>query len=482
MGLAPEVKQQLLVKCKATARTWHAKVPTSHNLAVFSDDLTRARTLRPTPRCRPAPTYYFTPRQFVNAIMAPHLNTMKMGVTIVISAWDDATRVPHQKGAEQKKRDAPTAGSTTESKGRYPEGTTMNDLGLLLPGSEHHESIDLTRLVSTRSMRPVYIGFMRDHLSRNYAEIFPPGCAFVLDHFADGPILFTSKGFMCLENLRHPFGEADMMSLFWCRVLRHMDVYINTIDGDLCLLLLNYVDRHATPNKIYYNWVKTETRQSKDKRAVDGELKVKCEGYVDIKDMHAAIGPRLFAFTLACVMCKTDYHEKSSLIKGIGSDTVLGWGLKPHPPLESMGEGAQHAHKWDFTGLLKDVDNLWTYPLASPRVMPHYRAISAETKGTHPTQEQLTGADSTAVTRELERALLSIRAYAEKKKGGVEYTTRGAKSLGFNLQYWLVDLNAITWHLGDRAARVRILGEIKGDDEEKKSIEEGPSFGIIRGS
>lgn len=488
MGPCLFFKKYLLYEHGPTAKTWRAKVPSSENMAIFSDDLTRLRKLHSRTRTGGL----FTPQALVRAILAPHLKALEHNIILVVSAWDDPDRVPHQKLAEQKKRDASATSSiaTGEDGGeskeiavRYPPGTIMTHSGLLLPGADTHVQIDLQRLASSRHMRRTYLEYLRDHLVAHHSVLFPDGAGFVLDHFASGPILFTKRGYQVLANLRHPFGEADMMSLFWCRVLRHMDLYINTIDGDLCLLLLNYARHHEVPNNIWYRWEKQVTKKSKAKHAKEGVIKKKVDGYVDIKEMLAAIGSRLFTFTVGTVMCKTDFHAKSSLISGIGDPTVFAWCMQPHPPLSSLGDDS-HDCKWDFSGLLRDVDNLWTYPLASTRVMPTYRRLSAETKGAHPTREQLLLKEealdkTTAVLeRELQRALVSLQIFSKKTgSSGLSYTRKGAQSLGYNLQYWLVDLSAIAYQLCSRASLLRMTSAADGD--RRKAIEAGPSFAVV---
>jgi hypothetical protein len=515
MGPCLKFKQFLLYDYTPTANTWHKKTPVSGNLAVFTDDLTRIRKLHP--RTKAGRSDFFTTSNFVRAILEPHLKAMSNGVNVVISAWDDPSRVPRQKSAEHKKRDArleskgekeaeedtresgaskveeeeddiePGAVKVYDSVLRYPPGTTMSHAGLLLPGAESHVHIDLQRLANTRHMRVVYLSYLRDYLIANHRTLIPEGAAFVLDHFASGPILFTAHGYRVLTELRHPFGEADMMSVFWCRVLRHMDVYINTIDGDLCLLLLNYARHHEVPHNIWYRWEKHVTRPSKAKNAKDGVLKKKLDGYVDIKEMLRVIGSRLFAFTVATILCKTDFHEKNSLIKGIGDESILKWGMRPHAPITSMAD-ATHESKWDFTGLLRRVENLWTYPLASTRVMPTYRRLTAETKGVHLTRVQIEAnekeLEATTVTamRELERALVDLAQWTKSKPSSIRlhYAKLGAETLAFNLQYWLVDLSAVRWRLADRSAVLRFAAAAGKSEAEIETLRaataSGPSF------
>jgi hypothetical protein len=462
MGLKGVVKQMVLEKIKATRETWHritkARQP-GVGMAVLVDELTRVPTIAPSHGDfkRGAQTtreVTLSTDALKFAMVGPHLEALARGTAqVVVSMWDDATRVPAEKKKTQDSR--VVAQKKAGGPPPYPVGTYFTPGGVVVRGSGGvPQLIELKRFAPSRHMRRLLCDSIVEDFSRDYAERIPEGCTYILDYDAKGPWMFTRNGARQMTEWAHPFGEADLMTVFWCRVMRGLQVYVKTVDSDIFIILLNYVNRHECVG-VYYDWFRNDTTKPRAPKVIEGKepkmppavpvegKSVRRQGFVDMKAMCAVLGDRVFALTLASILCGTDFYEKTGLFKnrGIGDESVLSWALESSVYCKNAATGGD----WDCSKAMRTQPNIWAYPLASPIVMRAFREESKGLGGRLPGDGK--GSRDIKVDRcpgitQIATQIESIGRYAKKPKAPL-FTIEGAYSLMWNLQYWMPDLNAV---------------------------------------
>lgn len=279
----------------------------------------------------------FTGAALAEAILAIVYRYWKTGASAVVLCIDINELVPKAKHGTQKKRDASTrryakhpskgdgAGSEDvleEKKGPYPRGTKLHQRGYYHEGMSEPRPINRQRLCQSRHMRP-WLGVLLDsHLTYHSRGAFPAGCSLIIDSDPVGPVLYTGMGEAQILDMQHSFGEADLMIPMWARIFRDRDVYVDSGDGDVLILLMNYASRCILKRKLVLKqtWKDPKT----DKRLY---------GHVDVvylvNAMSAPDSPMsVFSFTLGAILCGTDFHDKSSLLSYIGNLSILEYMLK----------------------------------------------------------------------------------------------------------------------------------------------------------
>jgi len=482
-------------------------------MAVLVDALVEVPKVRGTNKMAKTDDVFLTGAQISDQMRKKWLVLLQDGrARVIVFAWDDPERVPKHKQPEQKSRGVKAKKARVTS-GRgllfpYPDGSRIVRGGIIVPpeDGEHEvtQLIDLARLRMTRHMRKKLCDFLRDEFIRERAAILPPGTAVIMDYDPAGPWVFTSTSAMQRKDFQHMFGEADLMLVFWCRVLRHMDIFVHSVDGDIIILLLNYVYRHPDCGDVLFRWAKNgttkpraakpkvaaaaaaqpkkkrqrglafvefEDEDERKKNAVDWDdreavlaavaatkeeskeeaaavpveskgNKKKVDGYVDIKQLVAILGKRVWPLTVATILCGTDFHDKSSLLNGIGDGKMLMWAMT------QASANMTPENEWDFSTLLhgqytslEDAE-MWEFPLASDSFLHAWRQLTFS----HDVEKW----DYADITKHLPRRrqgatslLTCLESITASKPGALKYTVAGATSFAWNLQYWLMDLSWI---------------------------------------
>lgn len=260
-------------------------------------------------------------------------NMVKYKAQHYVIAIDDGSRTPIQKTPEHEKRDKGAAAKWSA----YPEGCIVTSAGIQHKETLKVEPMDMDRVVVDRRIRRSLFQFF---LARLALSRPPPGVRLYVDHEASGPTMFElGKEPVKLTKLRHMFGEADMMIPVWCRFFRSTcDVIIRSIDGDLGIIMLNYIDIVPRADRRFnLLW----------KRKPDEPL-------IDLKLLRQMLGERLMMITAMSILLGTDYHIKKGCIWRVGDEPLLKWVLNPEKqPIFTTWRG------WDLTQLLKHQPSLW---------------------------------------------------------------------------------------------------------------------------
>jgi len=408
MGLVGEVKHAILERDEKTNKVWKEGKPEAISGAILIDSLTELRMIRNTTTF----STEFSGDDLFWAFFKPMVAHFQAGYSVVVSLWDDADRVPSQKSGEQKSR---TLLNKSEP---YPANCTFNRYGILGLSMMHDaKKVDRDRLCASRGVRKALCLWYLECLRERCHTLIPDGGRFVLDFDSEGPWVLTRTVCTQIKYLRHPFGEADMMVPFWCRILRGMNVYVKTIDSDIFLILLQYHRRTGggEGRKIYYEWLRKKPLSRQPKSLAEGEAKAKSRpvkkqkitgedeedtrkgkkntvkdgvmyalaftaGYIDIGEMDIAIGNRLWPCMLAFILCGTDFHHKQTLIQGIGNDFIIDWALQPSNTFCS-------SKTWDLSPIVEGLTNVWPWVFASPvHMAAWYKKRGGHTDGSryHP--------------------------------------------------------------------------------------------------
>lgn len=445
MGLDGAMKEYILYVDGKTKLIWKPGRPSGAGGAFIKDELTAVRRWRGLSSRKSN----MTGREMFDVWIRPLLDAFNGGYHTCVSCWDDPARVPTQKHDEQSGRDSRTKHIA------YSAGARIVDGGVLLKGQTTPELVDRDRLACSRDLRTAMCRYFVGVL-KNYA--LPAGKRLIVDFEATGPWAFEAgRKWVQLTKMRHPFGEADLMVPFWCRVYRESNIYVETIDSDVFMILLNYWDRHGSQHRrgdgartnIAYDWDKSTDPLDKEN--------TKVYGYIDIAAMHTAMGDRLRVFLLACVLCGCDYLKKRDILHGVGSDRVFEWAMAHDNPFKET------VRQWDFSGLLGSEPNEWKYPFISPVYMRIKVALEESVRGAaHLVPDATVDAsrakrveDLITKTREttisgLGRMLRDIRKFYDKATGrntSYTYTDLSDKTIGrlaWVLQYYNADVRLMT--------------------------------------
>jgi len=114
---------------------------------------------------------------------------------------------------------------------RYRHPTTQADTT---------ERLHLPRLLHSRNVRQQIWTALVDYLQSGLVDI-PAQKTLILDHFVEGPVVFTNDGWVQRKDLRHNFGEGEMMCIYWACFFERYACVIDTIDTDLMPLAVHYL-------------------------------------------------------------------------------------------------------------------------------------------------------------------------------------------------------------------------------------------------
>jgi len=159
------------------------------------------------------------------------------GCRFYASVWDYQPKVPKEKWETQKKR------SSHSKTVAYPSDTRAVDEGVLLPGAEYPELLNLRRFQASRAVKEQMWEFFKNNAHRACyfrSNPLPPGATLVLDYKDDGPWVFTVDkelgGFgrpVHRPDFGHDLREGDVSA--WDYIVRDLagrNAVLRTIDSD----------------------------------------------------------------------------------------------------------------------------------------------------------------------------------------------------------------------------------------------------------
>jgi hypothetical protein len=316
-----------------------------------------------------------------------------VGCKHYVMLLDDHPRVPSQKHDEQADRDKqkkPRAPPKTKAKPKlnknvprapsddddekyevevkkpykpavlpYEVGSTIHAGGIAQPKYDNGmpQPIDMDRMAVTRHMRRMLFGYLFLYLKTNMHSQYsvPPGATFYLDYDPAGPWRFRAgEAPVQMTWLKHPLGEADLMIMLWVKYFRYTGaVLVYSIDSDIPLLLMNYLDNHRSqPGVTQHGLYVTRGKQSKE-----------AERKLDIKKLFAGIGDRWVMLMIVTVMLGTDFHHKGKMLHRVGDQDMFTWVWATEPLYTSW-------HGWNLNDLLRGVPNVWERPFANVHLLP----------------------------------------------------------------------------------------------------------------
>jgi len=202
--------------------------------------------------------------------------------------------------------------SQEDARKPYPEAARLCSEGVCYvhprTGLEVKEAVDVPRLLHHRVMRDTLWGELVRYLRSDRVDI-PAHRALILDHFAEGPWVFTSDGARLRSDLKHEFGEGEMMCIYWSCVFDKYACVIDTIDTDLMPLAVHYL---------------SNTHPAREKPLI-WRYDTTC--HVDLRVMTDCIHRRWVCssldFMVGFILSGTDYFEKGQVLMQLGCMKIL---------------------------------------------------------------------------------------------------------------------------------------------------------------
>lgn len=221
----------------------------------------------------------FTLSELLSHICERHLALLRQGtVTRAVICADDHRRVPREKQETQQQRNVAFRRRTTQQQtknervladGRtdpeppldverkqrareldaksgepYPDDAQLCAEGIRYrdPTTQEEvvERLHLPRLLHSRKVRPQIWERLRDLLCSGEIHV-PEGCVLILDHFPEGPWFVTNTRAELRRDLKHNYGEGEMMCVYWAVHFDQYAMLIDTIDTDLMPLAVHYL-------------------------------------------------------------------------------------------------------------------------------------------------------------------------------------------------------------------------------------------------
>lgn len=310
--------------------------------AIVEDTLTRLHHTR-----GPRFDGTFTLEELLFFVLEHHMKPLREGrATFVVICGDDPKRVPKEKEETQSERtkayrergqsrraprqlvdgkeDCGGLDNETERDGSerpelqpYPldaelceEGIRYRDFPEAEGGVLRAERVHINRLLHTREVRVQLWDRLLDLIKSGKVEI-PANTSLILDHFSEGPWELNHNRVVLREDLKHAYGEGEMMCVFWAAHLRRSHhVLVESIDTDFMPLIVHHVsmlDPSAAPHQLLWRYWHT--------------------GYVDIHALHVGIYTKLgwnsLDFMVAFILCGTDYFKKKTVFHRVGCQIIL---------------------------------------------------------------------------------------------------------------------------------------------------------------
>lgn len=397
MGLHPDVKNKLISAENGYPDTRALLQPAGHPPERKDGSGRGARLFDEFTFIRAGPERV-TMGDLYEAFLLRHIGAHRAGYHTTVAMFDDLARVPSQKHTTQSERDRKVV--------PYHEHSKLDAGGIMEPG-QTRTMIERSRFAATRSLRPQMCEWIRQRLSTQLDRL--GNCRLIMDYDAKGPWELTAHGARQLHSLAHPFGEADLQATFWARVMNDDDIYVDTIDGDIFLILLHFQRMCGSSGsggrRLYYQWSVTKDNHT----------------YIDMEKALEVIGGRLTPLTLACLMAGTDFIEKKNLTHRLGTPSMMDWAM------ENKNNKWFGTELWDVSYTLNDSTNVWPWPLSHPYCMrAHVLGGGADVtvRDTH--------------SKSLREVQESMFKYVSKTAHKIP--DADVEMVAWNLQYWLVNL------------------------------------------
>jgi hypothetical protein len=243
-------------------------------------------------------------------------------VTTVVLVCDAQDKMTPLKSDTQKKRSGaiePYAVGSILGSGGICEPT---DLPTPLDQTNEFDPVNIRQLLGSRHLHLVMWRYIDMRLRADSRLMSDLGFAVIWDYGAlEGPtrICFSPTG-LCIDALRgcvHKFGEADLGTLYWCRVFRTSTIVLSTIDTDVLPLAVWYLSQtHSEQIGTQQVWWSYRQRSGKESKTRLVDLTLLASHII------SSFGSARL-FMAACVSCGTDFVPKGLLTCGTGTTTVL---------------------------------------------------------------------------------------------------------------------------------------------------------------
>lgn len=299
--------------------------------------LRRMRKLRPDGQGTLKAVDEFTGHEMALEVFRKITADLQTGsARLVVVCMDNQFFVPKQKGATQRARSIANTARTGQVP--YPNGCTITDDGLLMPGSTAPVRFSVERVVTNRSLRSMLMRYLVEHCQQNFAGVLAhPGNAMVFDFEAGGATAVVHCGDHCItpdtglggiSNMEEA-GEADIMCAYWAAILnKHMPVVVESIDSDF-MFLLSRVSEDTAHNP---SGMKSSTYQISHRYPLilvyhrDNKKGIARENCVDIHRLVLYVRKRLRmtirSFCCMAALCGCDFSRKE-LFRNMGDADVL---------------------------------------------------------------------------------------------------------------------------------------------------------------
>lgn len=241
-----------------------------------------------------------------------HFVNKPSDVRILIINFDDDDNTPIEKLKEQENR--------TKKKATYPVNIEFCDEGVVveqpLEGVREvvyqTELIDLDKVLNTRGARKKLWRYVLENLKKRR---LPKQATVIFNFDKSGPWLFREGAAEHRTDWAHAFGEADTALSFFMYLFKGWDFVFETVDTDYIPITAAYLSsapEDCLPRTLIWRY---KDRTSKTVQLVDMKRL--------LKDTLEATGLTAQQFIVACVLCKTDFYDKSLISNQMGAPVIF---------------------------------------------------------------------------------------------------------------------------------------------------------------
>lgn len=252
--------------------------------------------------------------KLVQQSIQKHFYVMSSDVKILIINFDDDMNMPPEKAKEQEKR--------SKAKNPYPANVEFVDEGIVvqLPLSGVKETVpqielvDLSRVMDSRPVRPKLWDYVRKDMQKIQ---YPSHATIILNYNKSGPWLWTKgKPAVHMTQWAHDLKESDTAPCeIWYKLFHEYDFINDSVDTDRIAIDSSYLmscDEKFMPKSILWRY-KDKAEQAH--QLVD--MKILMEDTLKYTGLSAA------QFIRACILCKSDFYDKSLISNQMGPATIF---------------------------------------------------------------------------------------------------------------------------------------------------------------
>jgi hypothetical protein len=215
----------------------------------------------------------------------------------------------------------------------YPADAVIDDNGIQLRSQMTSAwfPVNIDRLLAVRPLRRYLFEYFHAKIMQDPAMAPYP---VVFDYDKEPSLVLNGKT-VALFDYVHPFGEADLMLSYWANVYNARDVVIQTIDGDVIPIMAYYVDKVKPTGSLWWQYDKTK--------------------FVNLKLLYAELGMNPNTLIILCLLCGTDYCNKSDLLHFVGVEYIFNrLALGARDVTDTFKLSARY---------LKDEKEVWPHPM-----------------------------------------------------------------------------------------------------------------------